>query len=262
MNNKQKIQVNDFNLFVDLIQCTKKIVDSAKLQINENGVEIYGTRGQFTRCEMISNAISSKEAVEVSIQDLNMFHKVLTIVKDVHENDYSDFSFDIALPKISFSSKRFKTKYQTQDPDIISQWIGKKVETELKPEFEFSTNIDLVKKVSNKSFIEKDEKKLRIYIGTNDEMEKNVVYATLKNKDTELSNEMVVKFALVTFGKLAENRNIILDLEHLNLFTAFPNSDIKIFVPEKYNMLVGKSKAIGKNDTFFSMTIYNAILKS
>lgn len=42
---------------------------------------------------------------------MNMFVKVLQTVREVHDNDYSDFKFFLADEKVSFESKKFKSKY-------------------------------------------------------------------------------------------------------------------------------------------------------
>ena len=48
---RKEIHVNDFNLFADVIKSATKIVESAKITVNENGVEIYGCRGKLTRAD-------------------------------------------------------------------------------------------------------------------------------------------------------------------------------------------------------------------
>lgn len=108
---KKQIFVNDFNLFCDLMKSAVKIVDSAKFQVSQNGLAIYGARKPIARCELTTNAIYTDEAVEFSIADMNMFVKVLQTVREVHDNDYSDFKFFLADEKVSFESKKFKSKY-------------------------------------------------------------------------------------------------------------------------------------------------------
>ncbi len=112
------------------------------------------------------------------------------------------------------------------------------------------------------SFICEKVEDLRIYFNLHDDMEKNTLFATLGNKESRLNTEMTFKFGIVNAGKLSPDRQLILDLEHLNLFNAIQANEIKIFLPEKYNMLVSKVKVLGKNDTYFNMNIYNALLKN
>lgn len=264
MSNKKQIQILDFNLFVDVIKAATKIVESAKLTINENGIEIYGCRGKMNRCELTSNSISCDESVDIYIEKLATFYKVLMSIKEIHNDDYSDFKFFVDLPKICFESKKFKTKFQTQsgELEVITKWVSKKVETVLKPEFEFTTTSDLIKRINSHSFIFEKIDDVRVYLDVDQSMEKNSVFATIGNKNSDLNNEMTLKFGIVTFGKLANDRKLILDLEHLNLFNAIQSSEIKIFLPEKYNMLISKIKVLGKNDSYFNMNIYNGILKN
>lgn len=257
------INVIDFNLFVDVIKSATKIVESAKITVTPDGLEIYGCRGKLTRCELISNAITSNELVEFTIQKLDVFYKILSSIKEIHQDDYLDFKFIVDLPKIRFESKKFKTKFQTQleSIDEVNKWISTKIKTDLVPEFEFTTTSDLIRRVNNHSYIFDKIDDIRIYLETKDDMEKNSLFATLGNKTTELNNEMTLKFGIVNSGKLDGSRELILDIEHLNLFNALPSNDIKIFLPQNFNMLVSKTKVNGKKDTYFKMNIYNALLK-
>ena len=262
--NRKEIHVNDFNLFADMIKSATKIVESAKITITETGAEIYGCRGKLTRCELVSNAVYSDEKIELTIENLGTFYKVLCTICEIHKDDFLDFKFSVDMPKVIFESKKFKTKFQTQTEtiDSVAKWLSTKVVTQLVPEFEFTTTSDLIRRISSHSYIFDKIDDLRIYLETKDDMEKNALFATLGNKATNLSNEMTLKFGIVNSGAIAEDRNLILDLEHLNLFNALPSNDIKIFLPKQFNMLVSKAKAFGKNDTYFSMNIYNALLKS
>lgn len=118
-----------------------------------------------------------------------------------------------------FQSKKFKTKLTTCNEDVIGKWLSKKVETEMKPVFEFTTTSDLIKRVNNHSYVFQDADKLRIYLETKDDMENNSLYATIGNKESELNNEIVLKFGLVTFGSL-DGKSLTIDLERMNLFNS------------------------------------------
>lgn len=261
MTKKQNnIILNDFNLFYDVMKATSKILESAKFIVNENGLSIYGARAKIARCELTTNAIYSNSELEFSILDMNMLVKILGSIKEIHENDYSELKFYLDLPFIRFESKKFKTKLNTCNEDIIERWISKKIETPLQPVFEFTTTSDLIRHVTSHSYIFPDQNTLRFYLETNDKMENNILYAVLGNKSTNLNNEITLKFGYVTSGTL-ENRNVILDLERLTLFNAIPCNEIKISLMN-LNVLVSKIKITGKNDTYFSMNIYNTILKS
>ena len=263
-NNKQVMHVSDFGLFVEVIRSASKILESAKITFSQNGVEIYGCKGYQTRCEFMSNSIWADEEVSIVIQRLDMFCKVLMSVKDIHQDDYSDFKFIIDLPKVLFESKKFKTKFQTQNEELdsIRKWFSTKVSAQLTPIFEFTTTSDLIKRINGHSFIFDKLDDIRVYLETKDDMEKNTVFATIGNKETDLSNEITLKFGIVNAGKIADGTKLILDLEHLNMFNALQSDDIKIFLPEKFPMLVSKTVVQGKNETFFKMNVYNALLKA
>ena len=260
MSNEKVITVNDFNLFYELMKSTTKIVDAAKLQISENGLAIYGARKPYARCELTTNAISSDENIEFCILDLNMFVKVLSTIKEVHENDYSDFKFSFMDEKVSFKSKKFKSKFQTQKENIIEKWLSTKISTQLNPVFEFTTTNDLIRRVRNHQFIFTDPAKMRIYLETKDDMENNTLFATAGNRQTTLNNEVTLKFGLVTYGSL-NNRTIILDIDRLNLFDAVTSNDIKVSLMDA-NVLVSDVKVNGKNDTYLNVKIYSSLLKS
>jgi hypothetical protein len=258
---KQQIFINDFDLFCGIMRSAVKIVSSAKFIINQNGLSIYGARSTIARCELTTNSIYSNELIEFSILDLNMFVKILNSIESIHEHDYSDFTITVNLPFIKFDSKKFKTKLTTCNEEVISKWISKKVETKLTPEFEFTTSSDFIKRIINHSFIFNDQSALRIYLETKDDMEKNTLFATIGNKDNNLNNELTLKAGLVTFGKIADNRKIILDIERLTLFNTYASNEIKISLMNM-NVLVSNVVSTGKNDSYCQLTIYNTILKS
>lgn len=262
--NSKNIQVNDFNLFAEVIKSASKIVESAKITIDQNGMSIYGCNGKFTRCELMSNAISCDDGpIELCIEKLAMFLKIVMTVKEIQADDYSNFKFFLDSPKLHFESKKFKTKFQLQNDasDIIQKWMSTKIQTKLTPEFEFTTTSDLIRRVNNHQFIFDNVNDIRIYLELKDDMQKNTLFATLGNKNMALGNEMTLDFGIVTSGTLKEDRKLILDVTRLNIFNALQSNEIKIFLPEKYNMLVSTVKVLGKNDTYFTLNTYNALLK-
>ena len=261
MSDKKIILARDFGLFVDVVKSTAKVVESAKFLVDSNGLAIYGARERMARCEITSNAIYCNEKVDFSISDLNMFLKILGTIKEVHENDFTDFKFILDKPFIRFESKKFKTNLSLQNEDVISKWVSKKIETPMTPVFQFKTTPELMKRVNSHSFMFSDPNALKIYLETKADMEKNALFATLGNKDTNLNNEITLKMGLVTFGALPTDRKLIIDIDRLNLFNALPGSEIEISLMN-LNVLVGSSKLTGKNDSIFTMTLYNTLLKS
>lgn len=256
---KQQISVNDFNLLCEVMKSAVKIVDSAKVLVGPQALEIYGARDRIARCELTSNCVTSETPIEFCLESLAMFNKILQTVKDVHEGDYSELKFTFDAPFLRFESKKFKTKYGTCNEATIGKWISKKVETTLTPVFEFTTTSDLIKRINSHAFMFSDSKTVRVYIETRDDMEMNSVFATLGNKETALNNEITTKLGLVTNGAIGE-RKIILDLERLNLFNAVQVPEIKISLMN-LNVLVSKAKLVGKSGSYFDLVIYNTLLK-
>lgn len=262
MNSKTNISIFDFNLFIEMMRSAAKIVESAKLTIGTDCTTIYGCRGNLSRCELMTNAILAEEPVEICVASLATLNKILSTVQAIHKDDYSDFKMTIELPKLKFSSKKFKTSFQLQTEDVIEKWLSKKVEAQLVPELEFTTTSDIIRQLNSQSYISDKPDDLRICLDTDDTMEKNSLYATLRTVDNDLSTSMTLKFGIITNGKTSSERKLILDFEHLNLFNALQSDSIKIFLPQKYNMLVSKTLVSGKNDTFFNLNVYNALLKN
>lgn len=260
MSNEKTIIVNDFNLFCDLMKSTVKIVDSAKFQVSENGLAIYGARKPYARCELTTNAISSNENIEFSVADMQMFVKVLSTIREIHGNDYSDFKFMLTNEKVCFQSKKFKSKFQTQKESIIEKWLSSKVQAKLTSVFEFTTTPDLIKRIRNHQFIFSDTSSMRIYLETQEDMENNILFATVGNKQTALNNEITMKFGLVNFGSL-KDRTLILDIDRLNLLDAVQTNEIRVSLMDA-NVLVSDVTVKGKNDTFFNVKLYLSILKA
>lgn len=258
---KKTVQVNDFNLFVDLVKSTNKIVDSAKFIMSANGLEIYGARNRIARCEVTSNAISTESSLDFCIESLGTFLKTLQTVKDVHENDYSGLKIFVDDNFIKFESSKMKSKLRFCNEAVIQNWISKKVEAKLEPVFEFKTTSELIKRINSHTYVLSDVNNARVYLETKADMEKNSVFASIGNRASANNNEITLKFGAVTNGSIQDGRNIILDLERVNLFNALPTSNIEIALMSA-NALVSKAKVSGKNNTYFCMNIYNSILKS
>ena len=263
---RKYIDVRDFDLFLDVVRAASRIVESAKFQIGQGGLEIYGARSKIARCELTSNAVSSAEPVEFSVENLQLFLKLLQSAKEIHAGDYSGLKMSFDSPFVRIESKKFKTKLAACNENLISQWVSKKIETEMVPVFEFTGGNDMIKRVNSHSFMFSNPKDVRVYLETKEDMESNAVFATLGNKETELNNEITLKFGLVTSGSLLGNdgepdRKIILDLERMNLFNAAQSEQIA-FQLMNLNCLVGRVKAAGKDGAFMNLNIYSTVLKS
>lgn len=261
---KTQMIINDFGLFCELVKSVAKIIESAKFQINESGIEIYGVRAPLARCEIASNSVVSQSPIEFSVENLNMFVRTILSVKDAHDGDFSGLKFIYDAPFVRFESKRMKIKFGTQPDDIISKWISKKLEMEMHPAFEFTSTSDFIKRVNSHSFMFSDPKDMRVYLETRSDMENNAVFATLGNKETDLNNEMTIKFGIVNAGSLINDdirRNVILDLARLNLYNSIQSNDIKFALMDK-DVLVGKTETLGKDGTFIKTTIYGTLLKN
>ena len=264
-----EINIVDFDLFYEVLKTASKVMKSMKMIINSGGIEIYGTTPErIVRAELTSNSVTSADQVEVAIEDIQKFNKIVGTVIDVHAGDYSNLKFFVDMPSIKFESKKFKTKYSTIDPAVISDWITNKFKTELTPVFEFTTTNDLIKRLANHSFMFTVPKDVRVHIATHAEMENNVVYGTLTNGNTgsTLGNEITLKLGLATFGTLTdqdtnETRSLIIDLPRLTTIGIMPTSDIHVSV-SSINVIKASTKMSGKNGTFFNLSIYTGLLKS
>jgi hypothetical protein len=245
-------------------------MDSAKFSISNIGMEVYGARARTARCEIVTNSIISSNAISFSIENLSTFIKLLSTIKEIHGDDFSGLKFFVDLPFLRFESKKFKTKFSTCNEDIISKWITTKITTQFKPIFEFTSNSDMIKRLNSQAFMFSSSKDMRIYLETKDDMENNAVFATIGNKETDLNNEITLKFGLVSSGSLIkrddndlviEEKHLILDFERLNLFNAIQNDSIKFQLMD-VNCLVSKTSITGKNDSFFNFDLYCTILKN
>lgn len=260
MSKKYIINVSDFDLFVEVMKSTAKLVDSAKLIITNNGLEIYGAHNSIARCEIVSSSISADENVEFAIDNVATFNKILATVKDVHNGDYSGLKFIYEQPFVKFESKKFKVKFHSINEDKIVNWISKKVEMKMESVFDFQTTTELIKKILGHSYLFTDPKNVKVYLETKDDMDQNVIFATIGNRQVELGNEIVLKAGVVTYGKIPENRFITVDLERLSLLNAVNTNDLKLSLMN-YNVVVSETQIHGKNNTYFNLKIYLSLTK-
>lgn len=255
-----EIIIDDFDLFVESLKAAAKLVDAAKLLFSPNGLEIYGARANAARCELTTNAVHSNDTFDFCIDSISMLNRVLSTVKEVHGNDFSELEISYSRPNLLFKSKKMKTKYSTCNESTISKWVSKKIMTQMSTVFSFKTSSDMIKRINGHSFMFTDAKTINVYLETKDDMEANAVFATLGNKNVDLGREMTLKFGLVTEGKIPDGRNLIIDIERMNLFNCIQSDDISISLMDK-NVLLSKTNVHGKNGTYFNINIYCTLLK-
>lgn len=256
-----EIIVDDFNLLVETLKAASKIVDAAKLLFSPNGLEIYGVRDVAARCELTTNAVHSNDTFDFCIDNINMLNRVLSTVKDVHGNDFSELEMSYAKPNLRIKSKKMKTKYSTCNESTISKWVSKKITTQMSSVFSFKTSSDMIRRINGHSFLFTDAKTINVYLETKDDMEANAVFATLGDKKIDLGKEMTLQLGLVVDGKIPDGRSLVIDIERLNLFNCMASNDITISLMDK-NVLLSNTSVHGKNGTYFNINIYCTLLKS
>lgn len=255
-----EIIVDDFNLFVETMKAAAKLVNAAKLLFSPNGLEIYGARDIAARCELTTNAVHSNDIFDFCIDSISMLNRILSTVKDVHDNDYSELEMSYSRPNLLFKSKKMKTKVSTCNESTISKWVSKKITTQMNSVFTFKTSSDLIKRMNGHSFMFTDAESINVYLETKDDMESNAVFATMGNKNIDLGREMTLKFGLVTEGKIPEGRNLVIDVERMNLFNCIQSDDIVVSLMDK-NVLLSKTSLHGKNGVYFNVNVYCTLLK-
>lgn len=260
---KTKIQISDFSLFCDLMKSTSRVVEAAKFQLNSSGLAIYGAAHDgIARCEITTNAICTENETEFIVESVASFVKLLGTVKDVQDNDFSDLLFCYDAPFIRFESKKIKLKLTTcNEIEKVEKWISKKVVAKMSPVLEFTTTNDMISRVNKHAFISSDPSSMRIYLGLQDKMEKNALYASVGNRENSLNNEITLKFGLITSGKLDNGKVLVLDADRLNLFNVVQSQDIKVELMD-IGVLKSNVKVLGKTGSFFDLTLYTSPLKS
>lgn len=266
---KVQIEIKDFDLFHEAVKTVSRVVESAKFIVGEAGMEVYGARARTARCEAVTSAIAAPSRVEFSVESLQTFIKLLSTVKEVHGDDFSGLKFFVDMPFLRFESRKFKTKFSTCNEDIISRWVASKIDAKFTPVFEFTSSSDMIKRLNGQAFMFSAAKDMRIYLETKDDMENNAVFATVGNRETDLNNEVTLKFGLVSAGSLVERgddglvkgeRRLILDFERLNLFNAAQSDCIKFQLMD-VNCLVSRTSVAGRNGAFFNFDLYCTVLK-
>lgn len=254
------IEIRDFGLFFETMRSAAKLVESAKLKFSPIGLEIYGARDVAARVELVTNAVVSNDTFDFCIDNISMLNRVLSTVKEVHGDDFSELEMKYDRPSLRFKSKKLKMKYSTCNESTIAKWVSKKIEAKMDALFEFKTTSDLIKRVNGHSFLFTDSKSINVYLETKDDMEANAVFATLGNKGVDLGKEITLKFGLVTLGQIPDGRKIIIDLERMNLFNCIQSDDIKIALMDK-GCLLSETTVNGKSGSSFNVKVYCTMLK-
>lgn len=267
---KEQLILNDFDLMLDMLKSINKIVKSARFSIDENGLAIYGAFERIIRCELTTNSIASANPISFAIEDLQKFTKILTTVADVHDGDYSQLKIIVDMPSVKIESKKIKTKYSTCNDAIIADWVSTKLSTEMSSVFDFTTTSDIIRKISGHSFLFADPKNAKVYLEMKHDMEANAIYATLGNRETDLNNEITMKFGLITNGTIdirdddgnvTDSRTLILDLQRLSMFNCVQSNAIKLTLTDR-DVMKCEINTSGKNSSFGTILIYTGLLKN
>jgi len=254
---KQKIKINDFDLFLQSLKALNKLATSAKLTINSEGLTVYG-KNAFSRGEMTTDAVvAEKDPIEFCVLDLAMFIKVLTTAKEVHEDDFSEISLFFEFPFVKIESGKFRTKLSTCKEEVIANSVSQKVKTVLTPTFEFITSTKQIKYVNLHSFITSDPETARVYLSTDSSMENNVVYARIGNDANELNNSITLKFGMAVAGAI-EGRKLILNFDRLSTFNVVDSDEIHVQLMDK-NVLVNTVNINGSNANM-KFVLYTSLL--
>ena len=253
--NKIKLNIKDFNLFYEIIKTISKMSEGVKFQLNECGLEIYA-KNDHSKCELTTNSISSDVETSFCIGDLNTLFKILTTVKGLYEDNFSEIEIYFDSPFLKIESKKFKTKLSTVEESIVARYMTTKVHTELTPRAEFTTNSNIIKNINSHSFIFKDASESRIYLSTNPDMENNVVFATIGNETNDLANSVTLELGMLNYGDLGEEK-IILDFERLNILNIVYSEDIKVRLAKERPVLMTNIHKTGVNGSFYNINIYS-----
>lgn len=251
------IKINDFKLFSKSLNAFSKLSKSAKLEISSSGLVIYG-RNSYARGELTTTAVFSDKDINFAIYDLTTLTKIFSTIEKIHNDDFSELKISFDRSFLRIESNLFKTKIVTCDEATIAGAMSKKITTPLVSVLSFTTSSDQIKYINSHSFIMGDIESTRIYLGTDSELENNVLYATLGNTAHNMNNSITLKLGLITFGKIPD-RPIILNFDRLNLFNIMSSDNIKIDIMDK-NVLVTKFHEAGKNDSYLDLSIYNSTL--
>lgn len=256
---KELIKINNFELFSEIVKSLSKMADGAKFTVNDCGLTVYA-KNDYSKCELTSNSIISDNELTFCIGNLSMFLKIMTTLSGIYKEDVTNsvkMYFD--SPFIKFESKKFKTKISTVEEDNIVNFIGNKVHTELSPQIEFTTNSSIIRSINSHSFITTDSNAARIYVSTDPQMENNVIFATIGNEENDFENSVTLELGLITSGVL-DDRKLILNFDRLNILNMLPSEEINVQLAKERPVLISKVQKTGKNDTFFNISIYVALM--
>ena len=263
----QQIEISDFVLFYEVVKSLGRMSSGVKFTVSDCGLTVYA-KNDYSKCEMTSNCISSKEDVVFSIGDVSTLLKVMNTLKELYKDDQGKISMSFDAPFLRFSSGKFRTKLSTIDEDAIRNFIGTKVHTELTPLLEFTTSSKMIKNVNGHSFVFDDANSARIYLTTEKDMQNNTIFATIGNEDEDLSNSVTLELGLVNSGSLLEKdssggevqRRIVLDFNRLNILNMVQSDEIRVTVAKERPVLVSNIRKTGKEGTFFNLNVYSFLM--
>lgn len=229
MMSKKSIKIVDFQLFEESVRPVNKIAKSAKITVNEFGLKI-NSRNEICRCEIQSNCVTSDEEVSFCIGDLSMLTKVLTSMSGIHDGDLSNVKMFVDSGFLKLESNRFKTKISLVNEDDIEKFVDGGFKTKIMDipfDYEIMTNSNMIKRLNGFSFMFSDTNALRVYLKSEDGMNKNMIHATIGCDGDDFENGATFEFGLVTSGEVGDSR-LVLNFDRLNILNIIQSDEIMI----------------------------------
>ena len=219
-----KLQVNDIEVFNEMLKSIVKIVPDAQFVVNSEKVEVKVINdSQTIRAFFTSTSLTCDEDVTFCFKDVINLKKSIELIVNIEDESDCELEFNGSF--ISYAND-VKFKMKVVKSDIIDQYITTDISTKLKKEFSFSMEPDKIRQVIQCTNIVNDPDS-KVYFSCADD---NVI-CEIDNKTNKMANSVGIPIADDLDGEI-ENP-IIMSVDNFQSFGVLTSDEIEITYTDK-----------------------------
>jgi len=226
------ININDIEVFDELIKAVVRIVPDAQFEVDSEGVQLKVMNdSQTIRAYFKSDCMTSKEAVTFCFKDLLNLKKSVGLIAAIEDEVQCDLEFNNTF--LTYKND-VKFKLKVVKPDIIQDYITEDIKTKLKSVFSFETEPEFIKQVIQCTNIVNDND-CKVYFTQSEDK----VICEIDDKMNTMANSVGIPVSDNIEGSI--DKAIAMSVDNFQAFSVLPADTININYTDK-NVFEVRSK--------------------
>lgn len=228
---KTELKINDFPLFCGTLQNVTNVSQSAKITFSEIGFRTsVAAEGKVARVDVESNAVCSPGGVvSVCTKELNILSQIFGKIMKAHAirgrksqsqctPDYSDVSIVVDDLNVDIRSSTLKTRLFLVEENVVQSF--RPFDKACHEIARLSVDGSDLKEILSSTFVFKKTENLVVEIAHQDDMVRNVAYASVSDPSDPRTNAISLKFGCIQSGDLT--RRVFIDIPRVQTLALFP----------------------------------------